>query len=92
MSVVGKCIKTGARVKVIEYGRVVPADLFQVGDTIVINLAGTDFEECGWFDGTEGMPAATHEVAISNGFFHKHKNVIVVKAHQVWNADGSNVS
>lgn len=37
----GICVFTGALVRVLEYGKVAPADVFQVGETIVVRFSGS---------------------------------------------------
>lgn len=68
------CIKTGARVHFYEYGMTVAADLFSVGDSLVVNFN----PQSAVFEKT---PEATHEVFLGQrGFLHKEKGVAVVPA------------
>ena len=82
----GICVKTGAQVLVLEYGRVQKADLFLVGDCILINFA-TDIHDGRWpavDDGTGPLPEGeAYQVIIGlDGFWHDTKNVLVVPKHQ----------
>lgn len=70
----GNCIKTGARVLFAEYGFMVPADIFQVGDCFVLR---TNPETRNY--APELVARCTHEVTIGNiGFFHEAAGVAVV--------------
>ena len=82
----GNCVKTGAQVLVLEYGRVQTADLFLVGDCILINF-GANIHEGRWpavDDGTGPLPEGeAYQVIIGlDGFWHDTKNVLVVPKHQ----------
>ena len=71
----GKCVKTAAQVMILEYGRVAGADIFVVGDNLVINFGGEYPENGHW---PEEVPP-THQVTIGmDGFFHSKKGVLVV--------------
>lgn len=67
------CIKTGARVRITNYNITVPADLFEVGDCVVVNMNPGVFEY-----GHELSLEATHEVMCVKGFLHKDKGVCVI--------------
>lgn len=75
----GDCVKTGARVLVLEYGRVQTADLFLVGDCIVINF-GANIHEGRWPE--EGVETPYQAIIGLDGFWHDTKNVLVVPKHQ----------
>lgn len=79
-NVIGKCVKTGAQVTVLDYGRTGWADVFAVGDCIVIHF-GHDV-----FDQGEFLPdgqKAPYEVWLgAHGFAHKGKRMIVVPRSQ----------
>ena len=75
----GNCVKTGAQVLVLEYGRVQTADLFLVGDCILINFA-TDIHDGRWPQ--PGKPADYQVFIGLDGFWHDTKNVLVVPKHQ----------
>lgn len=71
----GNCVKTGAQVLVLEYGMVQVADLFLVGDCLLINFGGALLD---------GQPQEMgkeypYQVCIGlDGFWHDKKNVLVV--------------
>ena len=72
------CIKTGAHVHFLEYDLTLPADLFEVGDCVVINA------NAGAFDyGHELNLKASHRVAVGSGFLHKEKGLCVVHRSQI---------
>ena len=75
----GNCVKTGAQVLVLEYGRVQTADLFLVGDCIVINF-GANIHEGRWPE--EGVETSYQTIIGLDGFWHDTKNVLVVPLHQ----------
>ena len=75
----GNCVKTGAQVLVLEYGRVQTADLFLVGDCIVINF-GANIHEGRWPE--EGAETPYQAIIGLDGFYHDTKNVLVVPLHQ----------
>ena len=75
----GNCVKTGARVLVLEYGRVQTADLFLVGDCIVINF-GASIHEGRWPE--EGAEPPYQAIIGLEGFYHDTKNVLVVPLYQ----------
>ena len=80
----GDCVKTGARVLVLEYGRVQTADLFLVGDCILINF-GDSIHEGRWptvDDGNVEVPEDYQVIIGLDGFWHDTKNVLVVPKHQ----------
>lgn len=79
----GNCVKTGAQVLVLEYGRVQTADLFLVGDCMVINF-GTSIHEGRWpvHDDADGDGEAYQAIIGLDGFYHDTKNVLVVPLHQ----------
>lgn len=70
------CIKTGARVRFLEYGITHAADLFAVGDAIVVHCNYQDF-----YDGTHVR--ATHSVVVGDGYMNKDKRIFVVPADHV---------
>ena len=60
------CIKTGARVYFPQYGQMLPADLFQINDAILVRVMQKDSLEQGL--GFGGNPLnATHEVVSPQG-------------------------
>ena len=75
----GDCVKTGARVLVLEYGKVQTADLFLVGDCMVINF-GASIHEGRWPE--EGVEPSYQAIIGLEGFYHDTKNVLVVPLHQ----------
>ena len=75
----GNCVKTGAQVLVLEYGRLQTADLFLVGDCIVINF-GANIHEGRWPE--EGVETPYQAIIGLDGFWHDTKNVLVVPLHQ----------
>ena len=80
----GNCVKTGAQVLVLEYGRVQTADLFLVGDCILINFA-TDIHDGRWptvDDGNVDVPEDYQVIIGLDGFWNDTKNVLVVPKHQ----------
>ena len=80
----GNCVKTGAQVLVLEYGRVQTADLFLVGDCILINF-GASIHEGRWptvDDGNVEVPEDYQAIIGLGGFWHDTKNVLVVPLHQ----------
>ena len=75
----GDCVKTGARVLVLEYGKVQTADLFLVGDCMVINF-GASIHEGSWPE--EGVEPPYQAIIGLEGFYHDTKNVLVVPKGQ----------
>lgn len=74
----GNCVKTGARVHVLEYGRVQTADIFLLGDTLILNF-GASIHEGSW----PGAVPAEYEVCIGlEGFYHEKKGLMVVPVTQ----------
>lgn len=66
------CIKTGAYVRFNEYGAFSPADLFEVGDCILIQ-----WMPAGW--SFEAHREPTHQVTIGEeGYHHDVRGVTVV--------------
>lgn len=77
------CIKTGAVVKVIEYGRVAAADVSTVGDTVVVKFAG-NFEENAWWPDTPGCRPVTHDLILGiDHYWDKKNGIAVVPATQL---------
>lgn len=75
----GNCVKTGAQVLVLEYGRVQRADIFLVGDCVLINFAD-DVHNGKWANPGAAVP---YQVIIGlDGFWHDKKNVLVVPKNQ----------
>lgn len=77
----GVCVKTGAKVLVLEYGKVASADLFLVNDVIVAKFGGSIHNGM-WPD---DMPP-THEIIIGlDGFMVDGSSgtIITVPKHQV---------
>lgn len=73
------CIKTGARVKFLEYGVVHPADLYAVGDCIVIRTnPNIPFHE-----GIRGTTEVTHSAVIGQGFARQSEGIFVVPRSQI---------
>lgn len=75
----GNCVKTGARVLVLDYGYAQRADIFLLGDTIIINF-GADI-----FDGHRVMEREGYEyqaIVGQDGFYHEGKNVLVIPKWQ----------
>lgn len=74
------CIKTGAKVLFTNYGKVLPADIYQVADAIVIRTHPNALD---WGDGLENVKA-THEVTSPFGgrdeFWRDDIGVFVVPA------------
>ena len=71
-----QCVRTGAVVLFHEYGCVGRADLFEVGNIVVIQL-GHSFEKSTTYD-TNEIHQATHQVVIGPGWLHKGRGVAVV--------------
>lgn len=71
-----RCVKTGAKVHFQDYGCVAHADLFEVGDTMIINLGG-EFFGAASFDWRD-RHNPTHILEIGDGYFHKEKGIAVV--------------
>jgi hypothetical protein len=75
----GNCVKTGATVLVLDYGYAQRADIFLLGDTLVLNFGANILEghrvlEKSQFD---------YQVVIGmEGFYHEGKNVLVVPKWQ----------
>lgn len=67
------CIKTGARIWLIEYNETFAADLFAVGGCVVANMNPHSRQ----FGRGERI---THHVAVGGHFFHEAKGVVVVPA------------
>jgi len=67
------CIYTGATVHFPEYGAFVVADLFLVGDCIIVQ-----WQPDSWtYDGQ--VDQATHHVLIGHGYHHTGRGVTVVR-------------
>ena len=75
----GDCVKTGARVLVLEYGKVQTADVFLAGDCIVINF-GASIHEGRWPE--PGVVPQYLAMIGLDGFYHERKNVLVVPKWQ----------
>lgn len=71
------CIKTGARVWLIEYNETFAADLFAVGDCVVVNMNPHSLQ----FGRSE---KTTHHLAVAGQFFHKDKGVIVLPSDRIF--------
>ncbi len=81
MSISGNCIKTGAVVCFIEYGQTFVADLFKVGDAIIIHTAPDVFDKPMAFDHPRPV---THDVYIgSAGLIDKRAGFFVALAANV---------
>lgn len=74
---IGTCIKTGAVVLFEDYGQIYVADLFEVGDAIVINFTPDTWAKPLAFSHPRRI---THLVTLSEGFLQKDKGVCVVLA------------
>lgn len=77
----GVCVKTGAKVLVLEYGKVAAADLFLVNDVVIAKFAGS-IHQGAWPDDME----ATHELIVGlDGFMVDGAagTIISVPKHQV---------
>ena len=61
------CIETGAYISVEPYGYTIPADLYQVGDTIIARMNN---ENCQSFD-SDPLKSVTHTVFLSMGSFYR---------------------
>lgn len=75
----GNCVKTGAQVLVLEYGRVQGADIFLIGDCILLNF-GDCIHQGRW--PSEGETVDYQVMIGMDGFWHEGKNVLVVPKHQ----------
>jgi hypothetical protein len=74
------CIYTGARILVVEYGFIAPADLYAVGGSIIArwNVLGQQ-----WVDTEEQMEQATHKIFCNPScWFREDLGVIVVPWEQ----------
>lgn len=75
----GNCVKTGARVLVLDYGKVQTADIFLVGDCLVLNFAAP-VQEGEWPQ--EGQEHDYQVVLGLYGYYHDTKTTVVVpKSH-----------
>lgn len=70
------CTYTGAYVQFDDYGAYTPADLFVVGDCVIIQWMPE-----GWTHDQSRVP--THRVTIGDGYHHHHRGVTVVKLAQI---------
>lgn len=78
MSIIGNCIKTGAVVKLVEYGQTFACDLFQVGNTVVIRFAPDAFDQPMAFNHPRPL---THEAYIGDqGLLDKNCGIAIVLA------------
>lgn len=73
------CIYTGAYVHFVEYGTYALADLFQIGDTIVVHLPGALSDKTLGEHERQPLRSVSHEVCIGGGF-HRRGVVVVPKA------------
>lgn len=81
MSIIGNCIKTGAVVKFSEYNQSMAADLFRVGDSIVIRFSPNAFDSSVSFNYPRPV---THEVYVgSTGLLDKFGGIAVVRCCDV---------
>jgi hypothetical protein len=53
------CVYTGARILIVEYGFIAPADLYLVGEAIIARWNGRGKQ---WVDTLEQMEDATHRI------------------------------
>lgn len=69
------CIKTGARVLLVEYQQVFAADLYAVGDCIIarLNPEPMTIKEC----------TPTHSIEVGDGFLRQDLGILVVPFHYV---------
>jgi hypothetical protein len=74
------CIYTGARILVMEYGFLAPADLYHVGNAIIARW-NTNGKQ--WADTEEQMQQATHRIYCNPScWMREDLGVIVVPASQ----------
>lgn len=74
------CIYTGARILVVEYGFMAPADLYEVNGAIIArwNIAGQQ-----WVETKEQMESATHKLFCNPScWMREDLGVIVVPVNQ----------
>lgn len=75
----GNCVKTGARVLLAQYGRVVSGDVFAIGDNhLLINYTTNGDSEVWENSHSPDELPPTHAVATTD-FLHSSKGVIVVE-------------
>lgn len=72
------CIKTGARVYLVEYDQTLAADIHAVNDCLVFrfNMSAFDTKDSGW-----GSEDATHAVTVGsseNSYWNKGEGTLVV--------------
>ena len=75
------CIKTGARVYLVEYDQTVPADIHQVGDCFVIDMNMSLFNTGDAMWGKHH--STTHILRIGNGYWDKRGGVAVVPSRSL---------
>lgn len=74
------CVYTGARILVVEYGFIAPADLYRVGNSIIarFNVHGKQ-----WAETQEHIDQATHKIFCNpECWFREDIGVIVVPRKQ----------
>jgi hypothetical protein len=73
------CIYTGARVFFQDYDFIVPADLYEVGDTIIIrwNPQGKEYTN------VTNESSSTHDVWIVHGWHREDIGVTVIKKEYI---------
>lgn len=85
----GKCIKTGAVVLFLNWGRVGPADLFAVGEQVIVRLNGEFFAST-WSVHNEQPRPISHLVMILTGdFVDKQRGVMVVSPQSISPYEGA---
>lgn len=77
MAIIGNCIKTGACVHFLEYGQLIVADLFKVGDAVVIQFAPDAFNGQSSFKPSRPV---THEAYVGSDYLSKRDGYAVVKS------------
>lgn len=77
MAIIGSCIKTGACVHFIEYDQYIVADLFTVGDAVVIHFTPDAFNGAHSFQPSRPV---THNVYVGSDYLDKRAGYAVVKA------------
>lgn len=74
------CIKTGARVYIEDYNLYVPADLFLIGESVVVNIppgAMENFVDKAPEDVTHWVPQG------SKYYLHKDKGILVIYKYDI---------
>ncbi len=66
-----RCIKTGAKVFINEYGATIQSDIHEADGCIVINFNPQSWQNNG------DRSTSTHHITIGNGYINRDKGIIV---------------